>query len=130
MTDDQATKCHCVIHGATAAAAAVGAGFAQLPGSDNVPLVAIQISMAIALGRIFDIEVSQTAGRGMVMTALASMTGPVVARTISQWIVGWIPWGGNAVNATTAAAITETIGWVLAHEFDNISNYGEDPTAV
>ena len=126
MTNDQNNQCHIVIHTAATAAGAVGAGLAQLPGSDNVPLVAIQISMAIALGKIFNIQVSETAGRGMVMTALASMIGPIIARTIQQWIFGWIPGAGNAVNATTAAAITETIGWILANEFDALSNEGGD----
>jgi uncharacterized protein (DUF697 family) len=111
MTNDQLQKCHLTIHTASTAAAAVGAGLAQLPTSDNIPLVAIQISMAIALGSIFDLDLSETAARGMVMTTLASMTGPIIARTISQWIFGWVPGAGNAVNATTAAGITETIGW-------------------
>lgn len=126
MTNDQMTKCSIAIHTATAAAAGVGGGLAQLPGSDNVPLAAIQISMAIALGNIFEVQVSETAARGMIMTALASMTGPVIARTISQWVVGWIPGAGNIVNATTAAAITESIGWVLACEFDQQCEKGED----
>ena len=126
MTNDQSNQCHIVIHTAATAAAAVGAGLAQLPGSDNVPLAAIQISMATALGQIFDIQVSETVGRGLVMTALASMTGPVIARSISQWIFGWIPGAGNAVNATTAAAITETIGWILANEFDRLSDQQGD----
>ena len=126
MTNDQSHQCHIAIHTAATTAAVIGGGLAQLPGSDNAPLVAIQISMAIALGKIFDIQISDTVGRGMVMTALASMTGPVVARTISQWIFGWVPGAGNAVNATTAAAITECIGWILANEFDCLSDPGED----
>jgi uncharacterized protein (DUF697 family) len=126
MTDDQEKKCHITIHTAASAAAAVGSGLAQLPGSDNIPLVAIQISMAIALGSIFNAQVSETAARGMVMTALASMTGPVIARTISQWFIGWIPVAGNLVNATTAAAITEAIGWILANEFDQQADQGQD----
>jgi len=104
MTDDQSIKCNVAIHTAAAAAAAIGAGLAQLPGSDNVPLVAVQITMAIALGSIFDIQVTDTVARGMIITALTSMTGPVIARTISQWVVGWLPGAGNAVNAATAAS--------------------------
>jgi len=128
MTSDQTNQCHIAIHTAATTAAAVGGGLAQLPGSDNIPLLAIQISMAIALGKIFGIQVSETVGRGMVMTAVASMTGPVVARTISQWIFGWIPAAENVVNATTAAGITEAIGWTLADEFDEYSN-DDDTTA-
>jgi uncharacterized protein (DUF697 family) len=126
MTDDQCNKSHIVIHTAATAAAAVGGGLAQLPGSDNPVLIAIQISMAVALGKIFNIQVSETTGRGMVMTALTSMTGPVIARILSQWIVGWIPGAGNAVNATTAAGITEAVGWILVNEFDNLPDQEGD----
>jgi uncharacterized protein (DUF697 family) len=129
MTNEQIVKCNIAIHSAAAAAAAVGGGLAQIPGSDNVPLVAIQITMAVALGRIFDIEITDTAGRGMVMTALASMTGPVIARVVSQLLAGWIPGVGNAVNATTAASITEAVGWILANEFDKQQPPGDPPTA-
>lgn len=117
MTSDQNTKCQVVIHTAATAAAGIGAGLAQLPGSDNVALVAVQISMAIALGNIFNLQISDAVARGMIFTVLASMTGPVVARTISQILIGWIPGVGNAVNAATAAGITEAIGWILANEF-------------
>jgi uncharacterized protein (DUF697 family) len=129
MTNEQIVKCNIAFHSAAAAAAAVGGGLAQIPGSDNVPLVAIQITMAVALGRIFDIEITDTAGRGMVMTALASMTGPVIARVVSQLLAGWIPGVGNAVNATTAASITEAVGWILANEFDKQQPPGDPPTA-
>jgi len=32
--------------------------------------------------------------------------------------VGWIPGIGNAINAATAGALTEALGWLLAKEFD------------
>ena len=86
--------------------------------------------MAVALGKIFDVQVSETAGRGMVMTALASMIGPVVARVTTQIFVGWLPWIGNTVNATTAAAITEAVGWNLAYEFEKSAEQAEPPTEV
>ena len=35
MTADQRSKCRAIIHTASASAAAIGAGLAQLPGSDN-----------------------------------------------------------------------------------------------
>ena len=98
---------------------------AQIPGADNVPLVAVQITMAVALGKIFHVQISEGAARGMIMTALASMIGPVIARVVSQFLVGWIPGAGNAVNAATAAGITEAVGWILANEFDKLSQAEE-----
>ncbi len=77
--------------------------------------------MAIVLGNIFDLQISDTVARGMIMTALASMIGPVAARTISQILIGWIPGVRNTVNAATAAGITEAVGWILVGEFDKQS---------
>ena len=125
MTTEQTIKCNVAIHTGAAAAAAIGAGLAQLPGSDNIALIAVQITMAIALGKVFEIQISDTAGRGLVMTAVASMTGPIIARTITQIAIGWIPGVGNAVNAATAAGITEAVGWILANEFDKQSQTEE-----
>jgi len=85
MTNEQLIKANIAIHSGAAAAAAIGAGLAQLPGSDNPPIVAVQITMAIALGPIFDVQVSETGGRVMVMTALATMTGPVIARIVTKF---------------------------------------------
>jgi uncharacterized protein (DUF697 family) len=117
MTKVQFGKCHAAIHTASVAAAGVGAGLAQLPGSDSVPIVAIQVAMTVTLGAIFNIQVSKSAAKGAVLTALAASTGPVVARMGTQFLIGWLPGVGNTVNAVTAAALTEAIGWLIAKEF-------------
>ena len=119
LSTEQKIKCNAIIHSAASVAGMVGAGLSQLPMSDNVPLVAIQIGMAVSLGKVFGLELSESSGRGLVMTTLASMTGPVLARAVSQWTIGWIPWIGNTVNTTTAFAITEAIGWNLVNEFSS-----------
>lgn len=49
----------------------------------------------------------------IIHTASASTVG----RAASQVLVGWIPFVGNAINASTAAALTESVGWLLAKEF-------------
>lgn len=105
--------CHGVIHTASAAAAATGAGLAQLPCSDNAVITPIQLTMTIALGRVFGIELTESAAKA----TMISMAGASVGRTISQVLVGWIPGFGNAVNAVIAAGVTETLGWLLAEDF-------------
>ena len=114
MTDDQKSACHKIIHGASGAAAAVGAGFAQLPMSDNAVLVPIQITMVCALGKVFKIELTESIAKGVVLSIAAGYGG----RLISQILVGWIPGLGNAVNATTAAGLTEAVGWAVVDKLD------------
>ena len=113
MTDTQKAKCHAIIHSASASAAAVGAGLAQIPCSDNAVITPIQLTMTISLGRVFGLELTESAAGAAVASAAASTVG----RTASQVLIGWIPVAGNIINAGTAATITEAIGWLLAEGF-------------
>lgn len=118
MTEKQNRECHYYIHAASTAAAAVGADRAQIPGSDSGPLATIQTAMIISIGRVFGVNLTDSAAKAVLTTKLSSMVGKLVARTVTQWIVRWFPRAGNAVNATTAAAITEALGWAVAEDFD------------
>ena len=112
MTVDQEVKCHAIIHTASTSAAAVGAGLAQIPCSDSVPIGAIQTAMIVSLGGVFGITIDESAAKAMVASGVAGMVG----RGIAQVLVGWIPGVGNATNAATAAAVTEGLGWLIAEE--------------
>lgn len=104
---DNSGKIHAIIHGAASAAAAVGAGLAQIPGSDNAVITPIQIAMIISIGEVH----GQKLSKGAALSTLSAASAGVAGRTLSQFLVGWVPGYGNAVNATTAFAITEAIGW-------------------
>lgn len=113
MNSNQQAKCHAIIHSASASAGAVGAGLAHFPGSDNAIITPIQLVMTISLGRVFGLELTDSAARA----AWASVAAATVGRTVSQFLIGWIPIAGNIINAGTAAFITEVIGWLLAEDF-------------
>lgn len=114
MTDSQNAKCHGIIHTATVTAAGVAAGLAQLPCADAIPITAAQITMIISLGAVFDIPLDKAAAKAIRNGLLGAAGG----RLISQLLVGWIPFFGNGVNAATAVAITEKLGWSAAEKFD------------
>ena len=122
MNKDQKAKCHYIIHGASAAAAAVASPLAQIPGSDNAVIAPIQVAMTIALGQIFGISLSEGAAKATLATTATSLVG----RMISQVLIGWWPVVGNVINASTAAAVTETAGWTLANDFVRETNYSEE----
>lgn len=113
MNDSQETKCHGIIHSAATACAAVGGSMAQLPGSDSAFIVPIQIAMIISIGAVFGIELDESSAKA----TLASATATMIGRSLSQFLVGWIPGWGNALNATTAFTVTEAIGWAVANDF-------------
>lgn len=113
MTNAQKKKCHAIIHTASTAAAGIGAGLAQVPGSDNAIITPIQLTMTISLGKVFGVSLGEAAAK----SALASVAASTVGRAASQVLIGWVPGLGNAINASTAA-LTESIGWLIAKEFD------------
>lgn len=102
-----------IIHTASAATGSVGAGLAQLPGTDAAIIVPIQVTMVLSLAKIYQIPLKESVAKVIVTETTATLLG----RTASQFLVGWIPGIGNMINATTAAALTEMLGWVVATEF-------------
>ncbi|MBQ7220262.1 MAG: hypothetical protein IJS28_04705 [Synergistaceae bacterium] len=122
MNADDKKKCHGIIHTASLAAGAIGGGLAQLPGSDAVPITAIQIGMIISLGTVFGREITETAAKSILGGALSAIGG----RTLSQFLVGWIPGFGNLINATTATGITEGLGWIVANNFAEEASHSKE----
>ena len=113
MNKTQRRKAHFIIHSASTAAAGVGAGMAQLPFPDATVLLPIQTAMVIALGKIFHIKLEQGAAKALATQFLAQKAGQMTAR----FLAGKLPVAGNIVNGSTAAANTESYGWLIAKEF-------------
>lgn len=113
ISKDLMTKCNAIIHSASVAAGGVGTGMAQMPLADNAVITSIQVSMIIALGKVFDQNVSKSAAKAI----LGGMAASLIGRGVSQVLVGWIPGVGNVVNTATAAGITEAIGWTVVDNF-------------
>ncbi|GHS89015.1 hypothetical protein AGMMS49957_11500 [Synergistales bacterium] len=113
LTETQQAKCHGIIHTASAAAGAAAAGLAQIPLSDTAVITPIQITMIVSLGSVFDISLAESAAKSLIAGLGASYAG----RAVSQVLFGWIPGLGNMLNATTAAGITEALGWAAVEHF-------------
>jgi uncharacterized protein (DUF697 family) len=111
-------KVHGIIHGAAVAAAAAGGGMAQLPGSDYLLLMPIQAGMVSAIALVHNRKLTEAGATAVIGTIGAT----VVGRTVSQFLVGWIPGVGNAINASTAAALTEAVGWSAHKFFENLGD--------
>jgi uncharacterized protein (DUF697 family) len=113
LTYAERKKCYSLIHGAAGSAALIGSGLAQLPMSDAVVITPIQIGMIISLGAVFGIEITESAAKGL----FASLSASCIGRAASQVLFGWVPVLGNIVNAGTAAALTEAVGWLAVEHF-------------
>lgn len=106
MASQSRTVVNGIIATAAASAAAVGAGLAQIPGSDAPVLCAIQTAMIVAIAQAQGVSITKAAAADLLLTFAATTGG----RAVSQFLVGWIPGWGNAINATTAAALTTAVG--------------------
>ncbi len=115
MTPGQRKKVHVIIHGASASAAAVGGGLANIPGSDAPVLLSIQTGMIIAIGKVFGKKLNETLAESII----ADFLGVSVGKTLANLLTGWLPGIGNGINATTAAGLTEIIGWTVANDYAN-----------
>ena len=124
MPKEIKNKCHFAIHTASAASAAAGA--IPIPFSDAIPITAAQITMIIALGKVFDVTLSEGAAKSILAVGLAKETGRAVVSNVLKAIPGAGQLFGSAISATTAAALTETLGWIVADDFFRIYN-GQQP---
>lgn len=115
LPEDIQKKCHGIIHGAATTCGGVGTGLAQIPLSDNAVIVPIQVGMIVALGKVFDLNITESTAKSIIASAGASIAG----RAVSQVLWGWIPGVGNAINTATAAGLTEAIGWLAVANFYN-----------
>jgi uncharacterized protein (DUF697 family) len=114
-------KVHGIIHTAAAASAGVGAGLAQLPGSDAPVIAGLQTAMIVAIAQEHGVGMTKTAAADLLLTFTATVAG----RGLSQLLVGWIPGWGNAINAATAASFTEAVGWAAhAHFTPSLEPHG------
>lgn len=107
-------KVHGIIHTAAVACGGIGGGMAQVPGSDSVAIVPLQTAMIIAIANEHGFNISKTVAVDLLLTFAATMGG----RFVSQVLVGWVPGAGNVINASTAAALTEAVGWAADSYFD------------
>lgn len=113
LPPDIMKKCNGIIHTASVACGGVGTGLAQIPASDNAVIVPIQVTMIVSLGAVFELNITEGMAKGIIASAGATIAG----RTLSQFLVGWIPGIGNAINTATAAGVTEAIGWIAVKNF-------------
>jgi len=123
MTQEQAEKCHLIIHTATVAAGAIGA--IPIPCADAIPICGFQITMIISLGKVFDLTIGRSVAESIASVTFAATAG----RFIVSNLLKLIPGIGSIVGAATAVGITEAMGWLVAGDFHRIS-VGEKPEKI
>lgn len=106
-----------------------GSGALPIPMSDAVPITAAQIAMIAALGRAFGITLSESAAKSLVSVGLTQQAGRAVASNLLKMVPGVGTVVGGIIGASTAAALTELLGWIIADDFYRLSQ-GVEPENV
>ena len=125
MPKELKRKCNIIIHSATGASAVAG----LIPMSDAIPITVAQIGMIIKIGDLFDISLSEAAAKSIAGVALTQQAGRSVASGLLKMIPGVGTLIGGIISGSTAAALTEFLGWVVADDFFRMSQ-GEDPENI
>lgn len=104
-------KIHEIIH---AACAGIDRDLAP---EDSVANVPIQTTMIIAIASEHGIEITDATAADLLNTLSATVRSRqgLFSR---QALAGWLPGVENAVNSSTATALTEAIGWAANSYFD------------
>lgn len=101
-----------IVHGASAAAGAVGAS--PIPGSDAPLIAAVQSGMIYKINSEFELDTSTSSSTSVIagilgITAVAQVGKAVVSNAL-KFIPGVGSVIGGAISATTAIALTQAIG--------------------
>lgn len=93
---------------------AAAAGATPIPFSDSFVLIPIQVGMLAKIGITFGMEISASALTTMVTSVLGASAATLIGRAVVTGLLKMIPGVGSAVGgaiaATTAAALTKTLG--------------------
>jgi uncharacterized protein (DUF697 family) len=111
LTNSQALWCHAIIHTASIACAAIG--FVPIPVADTIPITGAQVSMVLALGKVFDNEITKSDAQVLLKTLAA----PLAGRALAKVGLVFVPGIGWAINGAIAGTVTEALGWTVANDF-------------
>ena len=120
-------KCAIAIHSAAGAAGAAAA--IPIPVADTIPITAAQVGMVVALGKVFDITISDTVAKAVIGCGLAQQVGRAMVDGILKAIPVVNVFVAPTVCTITAAGFTEALGWVIADDFYRMS-IGEQPENI
>lgn len=99
---------------ATAVTASVGAGASPIPFSDAALLVPIQIGMLVSISKVFGVSVTKDFLRTLVFAILGTSATTIAGRAAVSALLKLFPGlgtaAGAAIAATTAAALTTSLG--------------------
>ena len=110
-------KVHEIIQAASIACAGIDGSLGQSPEAVSLAIAPIQTTMILAIASEHGIEITNAAATDLLLTFSATVRSRQVPFS-RQALVGWLPGIDNDTNDSTAAALTEAIGWTANSHFE------------
>lgn len=98
-----------------AAGSSTAIGASPIPGSDMVPLTAIQVGMMVKLATLYDKPLTKNKAKEL---TIATLTGNV-GKTLFRQIVKLVPGAGMAAGASIAGGMTLALGYAIKYAYEN-----------
>jgi uncharacterized protein (DUF697 family) len=111
---DRKSRATAIILAYSCAHATVAAILANTVVGDAVVLTPLTILMIYQLSRLCEQDLTT----GAIAALAAQLFGAVAGGYLASKLVSWIPFFGNAINASVTFGITQVIGWAAFAMFD------------
>ncbi|MEO7622579.1 MAG: hypothetical protein ABIS30_05895 [Gallionella sp.] len=108
---------HEIIRSTSIACEEIDLGSAQTSESNTAAIVSTQTAMIIAIAAEYALEIDTAAAENLLLTFSATVQGRQVLLS-RQALAGWLPGINSDMNDSTAAALTEAIGWAANSHFE------------
>ncbi|MFP6084438.1 YcjF family protein [Helicobacter pylori] len=113
-------ECKTIIHVASGAAGA--AGLIPIPFSDALAIAPIQAGMIYKMNDAFGMDLDKSVGTSLITGLLGVTAVAQVGRTLVNGFLKFIPVVGSVAGGTTAAVITEGIGFAYLKVLEKCFN--------
>ncbi|PWA10642.1 GTP-binding protein [Pueribacillus theae] len=112
MSDKSAAANRWIV-AAGVSAGAIGA--VPIPGSDVVPLTALQVGLLLKLSALYGKQLSLKDAKDLIIITAAKTVG----QTLYRQVVKFIPGAGSAAGGVIASSLTLALGYGVKHAYEN-----------
>jgi len=100
---------------ATAGVSAGGIGALPLPGSDVIPLTALQVGLILKLSALYGKPMSREKAKDLIIVT----TTQTIGQTLYRQVVKFIPVAGSVAAGVVASSLTLALGYGVKYSYEN-----------
>lgn len=110
---DKSSTANRWIGGAGVSAGAIGA--MPFPGSDVIPLTALQVGLLLKLSALYDKPMTRETAKELIIITVTKTAG----QTLYRQLIKFVPGAGSVVGGVVASSLTLALGYGVKHAYEN-----------